>query len=366
LLSQAPRGTAAAARIPERSPRARIRPRRDAHFRRWARSRREASCERPRHAEDRSHYLATTAGAGTEKGSCTGGGAPEAVLSLPLGQKSDLRVTVTPETKALDLGVYLRPAACDGGSELACVESAASGEPETLAVRDLAAGAYVLVVDGFGAQDAGAFQVDIDLRLVVAVGTKCDVGGVVSRCDDGASCVGPAATAVCKTHTVLLEEGFDLDLGAMTVIDALGDGNGWGYCDPVLGCTQDNSTGSLSGGGFALVKDKANAVMKGEVLRTPLVNTTGFGKVLLSFDHDFDHWDAATDLASVQVSKDGAAWTTVASYTEDATGSVQLDLSAVGANGSVMVRFVFDDQTAGGDALAEEWRVDDVRIVGIP
>jgi hypothetical protein len=157
-----------------------------------------------------------------------------------------------------------------------------------------------------------------------------------------------------------------MDLGAMTVVDAFSDGNGWGYCDPVLGCTQDNTTESLSGGGFALVKDKANVSLDGEILRTPAVNTAGFSTVLLAFDHDFDHWDAATDVGRVEVSKDGVTWTPVASYTLDATGSVVLNVSTIAANSTARIRFVYDDQTAAGDSFAEDWRIDDVRILGIP
>lgn len=30
------------------------------------------------------------------------------------------------------------------------------------------------------------------------------------------------------------------------------------------------------------------------------------------------------------------------------------------------VRLYYDDQTAGGDSFAEDWRVDEVRILGVP
>jgi len=65
-------------------------------------------------------------------------------------------------------------------------------------------------------------------------------------------------------------------------------------------------------------------------------------------------------------SKDGVTWTALTSYTLDATGSVLLNASAVCANSSCRVRFVYDDQTAGGDSFAEEWRIDDVRMLAIP
>lgn len=312
------------------------------------------------------HYLVTTAGMGAVAGTCTGTGAPEGVLSLALNQASDVRLTVTPEASTLDVGVYVRKFPCANGNEVGCAEAGASGQPEDLLLRDLPAGNYAIVVDGFTSQDAGLVQVDIDVKPVLAVGMPCDPLRRNNRCVSTASCVGPAGSASCKAHTVLFEENFNLDLGMMSVVDIFSDGNGWGYCDPVLGCTQDNTTESLSGGGFALVKDKANAALDGEILRTPAVTTTGFGTVLLAFDHDFDHWDLATDVARVEVSKDGVTWTSLASYTLDATGSVLLNASAVCANSSCRARFVYDDQTAGGDSFAEEWRIDDVRFLAIP
>jgi hypothetical protein len=323
------------------------------------------TCAAP-HTVTKGHYLVTTGGVGVQKGTCTGVGASEAVLTLSLTQASDIRLTVTPEASTLDVGVYVRAFPCANGNELACAESGASGQPENLSLRDLPAGDYAVFVDGFTAQDAGLVQIDIDIKPVLGVGMPCDLSRRENRCISSASCVGPAGTSTCKAHSVLFEETFGMDLGAMTVVDAFSDGNGWGYCDPVLGCTQDNTTESLSGGGFALVKDKANVSLDGEILRTPAVNTAGFSTVLLAFDHDFDHWDAATDVGRVEVSKDGVTWTPVASYTLDATGSVVLNVSTIAANGTARIRFVYDDQIAAGDSFAEDWRIDDVRILGIP
>ncbi len=323
------------------------------------------TCAAPQ-AVGSSHYLVTTGGMGALQGTCTGTGAPEGVLSLALNQPSDVRLTVTPEASTLDVGVYVRAFPCGNGNELGCAEAGASGQSELLSLRDMPAGNYAIVVDGFTSQDAGLVQVDIDVKPIVALGMPCDPLRRNNRCVSTASCVGPAGTAVCKTHTVLFEENFDMDLGMMSVVDIFSDGNGWGYCDPVLGCTQDNTTESLSGGGFALIKDKANANLDGEILRTPAVTTTGFGTVLVAFHHDFDHWDLATDVARVEVSKDGVTWTALTSYMLDATGSVLLNASAVCANSSCRARFVYDDQTAGGDSFAEEWRIDDVRMLAIP
>jgi hypothetical protein len=312
------------------------------------------------------HYLVTTTGAGAHAGTCTGAGAPEAVLSLALNQLADVRLTVTPEASTLDVGVYMRAFPCGNGNEVACAEAGASGEPETLLMRDVPAGDYAIFVDGFTSQDAGLVQVDIEVKPIVAVGMPCDLTRRENRCVTNASCVGPVGASVCKAHTVLFSENFNVDLGGMSVVDILSDGNGWGYCDPVLGCTQDNTTESLSGGGFALIKDKANVSLDGEILRTSVANTMGYGTVLLGFDHDFDHWDAATDLARVEVTKDGVTWAQAASYTLDALGSELLNVSMQCGNSSCRARFVYDDQTAAGDSFVEEWRIDDVRILGIP
>lgn len=318
------------------------------------------------HAVTKGHYLVTTDGVGTEKGTCTGAGASEAVMSLSIAQLSDVRITVTPEASTLDVGVYVRAFPCATGNERGCAEAGSSGEPETLVLRDLPANTYAIVVDGFTAQDAGLVQVDIDVKPVVPVGMPCDSARRANRCVSGASCIGPAGASICKTHTVLYTETFAANLGAMIVDDTFSDGNGWGYCDPVFGCTQDNTTDSLSGGGFALIKDKSNVSLDQEIMRTPVINTAGFTTVLLAFDHDFDHWDVATDVGRVEVSKDGITWTPVASYTLDTGGPVLLNLSSYVANSSARIRFVYDDQTAAGDSFAEDWRIDDINILAIP
>lgn len=323
------------------------------------------TCGAPRTVGE-GHYLVTTSGTGTNQGKCTGTGAPEAVLSLALTQKSDVRIHVTPEVSTLDVGVYVRAFPCANGSELGCAEAGAAGQTETLLLRDLPAGNYAVFIDGFTAQDAGQVQVDIDVTPVISVGQGCDLLRRDNRCVSTASCVGPAGAGVCKTHTVISANTFDTTLAPATVIDVFADGNGWGHCDPVLGCTQDNTTESISGGAFALIKDKANASLDGEILRLPVASGAGYQTVLLSFHHDFDHWDGSTDVGRVEITKDMTTWTPIASYTRDNTGWVVLDVSAFAAAGNFRVQFVYDDQTAGGDSYTEEWRIDDVRLLGIP
>lgn len=323
------------------------------------------SCASPRIVGE-GHYLVTTSGVGTNQGTCTGTGAPEAVMALNLTQKSDLRIHVTPESPTLDVGVYVRAGSCTNGTQRGCAESGAAGQSETLVLRDLAPGNYSIFVDGFTAQDAGQVQVDIDVTPIVPAGQPCDILRRDNRCDSNASCTGPMGGAMCKMHQVLGENTFMTALAPATVIDAFSDGNGWGFCDPILGCTQDNTTESLSGGGYALIKDKANASLDKEILRMPAMNAAGLNTVLLSFYHDFDHWDGSTDVGRIEVSKDMVTWTPVTAYTRDATGWVVLDISSVAAGGNFSVQFVYDDQTAGGDSFTEEWRIDDVRVLAIP
>lgn len=323
------------------------------------------TCAAPRTVGE-GHYLVTTSGAGTHKGSCTGTGAPEAVLSLALAQKSDVRIHVTPENPNLDVGVYVRANNCNAINDIGCAEAGSAGQTETLVLRDLNPANYSTFIDGFTAQDAGQVQVDIDITPVISAGQPCDVLRRDNRCVTTASCVGPVGAGICKTHTVISANTFDTSLAPATVVDIFSDGNGWGHCDPVLGCTQDNTTESLSGGGYALIKDKANASLDGEILRLPQANGSGYQKVLLSFYHDFDHWDGSTDVGRIEVSKDAVTWTPVVSYTRDNTGWVVLDISSIAAGSSFYVQFVYDDQTAGGDSYTEEWRVDDVRLLGIP
>jgi hypothetical protein len=86
--------------------------------------------------------------------------------------------------------------------------------------------------------------------------------------------------------------------------------------------------------------------------------------VALAWSHAFDHLEGASDLARVEVSTNLMAWTPVASFTTDASGRVQVDISSLVAGQTFYVRFYFDDQTAGGPAWVNDWRIDDVRVFG--
>jgi hypothetical protein len=164
----------------------------------------------------------------------------------------------------------------------------------------------------------------------------------------------------------LLSNDFTSDLGGFTAVDAGGDGKTFRFCNPAAGCSQENITASASGGAFALIKDEDGVSLDGEALASGPIDAGPHTLVLLEFDHAFDHWTLATDLARVEVSVTPGTWVPVASYTTDASGHVRLDLSALVAGKTFSLRFLYDDQTAGGgDDFAEEWRIDDVKVYGL-
>lgn len=167
---------------------------------------------------------------------------------------------------------------------------------------------------------------------------------------------------MCAAAQTLLEEDFTASFGAFTVTDAGGDMLTWWRCDNLASCPFTNTTGSASGGPFALVRDDNNVVHDGEILLSGPIDASSAGGVALVFDHVFDHLEGASDLARVDVSTDLMAFTPVASFTSDASGRVYLDISPFVAGTIFYVRFFFDDQTAGGASWVNDWRIDDVRV----
>ena len=312
------------------------------------------------------NYAGTTlaSGGAALSASCTGAG-PEAVYSLTLAGSADVSVRVAPASPLFDLGVYLLDACATNSTELACADTQLGGHPESFALTNLAAGTYSLVVDGFSALDFGAYALDVVVRPVLAPGLACDPSGATNRCATGAACVDLGMGPKCSAATTLLAQAFTDDFAPLTVVDAANDGKTFYRCDPLLGCSQDNTTGSTSGGAFMLVKDESNVGLDGEVLASPTLDAGAFTRVFLEFDHAFDHWTSATDRARVEVSVMGGPFSPVATYTLDASGHVRLDLSALVAGKPFVVRFHYDDETAGGDAFAEEWRIDDVHVYGL-
>ena len=298
-------------------------------------------------------------------GACfTGTDAPEAVYQITLAAKSDIHVTAAPGAPLLDLGAYLRASPCGVGMELACSENEAAGAAEKLHASDLPAGSYYLAVDGYTSLDYGPYSLSIDVIPVLPPGASCDPVSAAARCETGTVCVGPAGGATCAAAQVLLEEEFTASFGSFTVTDAGNDMLTWWRCDNFASCPFTNTTGSASDGPFALVRDDNNVDHNGEVLTSGPINASSSAGVALAFSHVFDHLEGASDLARVDISTDLMAWTPVASFTTDASGRVQIDISALAAGKMFYVRFFFDDQTAGGPSWVNDWRIDDVRVFG--
>jgi cysteine-rich repeat protein len=298
-------------------------------------------------------------------GACfTGSSAPEAVYAITLATKSDVRVTAAPGAPLLDFGAYLRASPCAAGAELACSENEAAGVAEELQAIDLPAGTYYVAVDGYTSLDYGPYSLSIDVIPVLAPGAACDPASQGARCEAGTACVGPAGGATCVAAQSLLQEEFTASFGSFTVTDAGGDMLTWSRCDSLVNCLFTNTTGSASGGPFALIRDDNNVDHDGEILTSGPINATSSTGVALAWSHAFDHLEGASDLARVEVSTNLMAWTPVASFTTDASGRVQVDISSLVAGQTFYVRFYFDDQTAGGPAWVNDWRIDDVRVFG--
>jgi cysteine-rich repeat protein len=294
----------------------------------------------------------------------TGADASEAVYAISLATKSDLRVEVVPGAPLLDFGAYLRASPCAMGMELACSENEAAGAAEQISASDLPAGSYYIAVDGYTSLDHGPYTLSIDVIPVLAPGASCDPASAAARCEAGTVCVGPAGGATCAAVQTLLAEEFTSSFGPFNVTDAGGDMLTWWRCDDLASCPFTNTTGSASGGPFALIRDDNNVDHDGEILTSGPINASSAAGVALAFDHVFDHLEGASDLARVDVSTDLMAWTPVASFTTDASGRVLLDISPLAAGKTFYVRFFFDDQTAGGPSWVNDWRIDDVRVYG--
>ena len=102
-------------------------------------------------------FTGATAGASFDHGSCGGDGAPEAVFSLVLTQKSD--VFITTHGTHFNTVVYMRSDCC--GAEISCNDDADKRATSVLRASGLAAGQYSIFVDGADANQKGAFTVDI-------------------------------------------------------------------------------------------------------------------------------------------------------------------------------------------------------------
>ena len=106
-------------------------------------------------------FTGTTAGGGSNQGSCGGGAAPESIFKLELFAKSDLFVTT--HGTGFNTVLYLRRGGCCG-AEVACNDDADGHTTSVISPRGLDPGTYYVFVDGAGSDDAGPFTVDIYAR----------------------------------------------------------------------------------------------------------------------------------------------------------------------------------------------------------
>jgi cysteine-rich repeat protein len=306
--------------------------------------------------------LATDVHNGSATSAC-GGSAPDAVYAITLASTSDVKASVTTTSASYDMTLSLLTAPCGTGMELACADAAGSGSGESLAVKGAAAGTYYLVVGGFGASDVGPYTLSLSLVDVLPEGAACDPASTTSRCDDGRTC---EALTCQKPKAELLFADFSADLAPFSVSDAGSDGQSWIRCDPANGCFFDNTTGGNATDPYALVHDAPGVSLDGEALVSPALDASMLSKVVVELDHAFDHVAGAADLGAVEVSLDGAAWTTVASFTADAGGHAAIDLSAkVAGKPKFYLRFRYDDQTSTtADPFAGGWSLDNVHVYG--
>ena len=178
---------------------------------------------------------------------------------------------------------------------------------------------------------------------------------------------GPSAAATITVTQggprVLYDFALDDDPGwAKTGQWAFGvpTGGGSHNLDPTSGATGTHVYG------YNLFGDYANN-MAVETLTTTPLDLTGATDTRLEFRRWLGIESASYDHASVQVSADGATWTTVWNHTggaisETAWSSQSYDVSAV-ADGRAAVRFRWTMGTTDGSVTYPGWNLDDIRIV---
>jgi hypothetical protein len=131
-----------------------------------------------------------TSGESWYEGDCAGGG-PEVTAQIQVDAPMDVTFTVT--EAAFDTVLYLRGTCDDVNTEIACNDDRAHGDTRSEIQAHLGPGTYFLVVDGYGAQDAGTATVGID-----AAAGGCNDGDVENQdCPGGTNirrCVGGAWT----------------------------------------------------------------------------------------------------------------------------------------------------------------------------
>lgn len=153
-----------------------------------------------------------------------------------------------------------------------------------------------------------------------------------------------------------LTELYSESLGLFEVNDGGGDGRTWAHCDPAAGCAANNTPGN---GAYAFASDNPDGDMALEHLTSPPIYTDGAGPVRLLFAFAATNAGAVSDYGEVEVSTDGATWSSVIQFTTPVAANANLDLTGfLGGADRFWFRFTYSD--GGGDA--DTFRVDDVRV----
>lgn len=111
-----------------------------------------------------------------------------------------------------------------------------------------------------------------------------------------------------------------------------------------------------------------NGTVTSTTLQSPVMNTTGYSSLSLSFWQFYRFANVSNESARVQVSIDNSIWTTVATYTSTQgtfTGNITtfanstIDLSAYIGNPTFYIRFYYYT-----GARAKYWAIDNVKLTG--
>ncbi|MCP4676034.1 MAG: trypsin-like serine protease [Deltaproteobacteria bacterium] len=162
--------------------------------------------------------------------------------------------------------------------------------------------------------------------------------------------------------------GVDIDLSCMldtresfdsnglpsgwSIGDGDSDGYTWEWND-----IDNNIGGGSSGGYYNVDSNAAGALDMDELLTTDVYEIGGCGQASLKFNHLYIH--ESGDQAMVDIQVDSGAWQNLVSYTTDITAQEDIDVTSyLGAGSEFRFRFRY---TANDD---EQWKVDDVQVVG--
>ena len=171
-------------------------------------------------------------------------------------------------------------------------------------------------------------------------------------------------TTIIYSANMDTDPGWTLDAGQSPYQWEWGapQGGGSNYGDPTAGHTGSNVIGyNLSG-------DYPNDLESPEYATTPAIDCTGYDVVSLSFYRWLGIESAAYDLAAIEVSNDGATWTSVWEHTagdvsENEWSYQEYDISSVAADqATVYIRWRMG--ATDFSVTFPGWNIDDVTITG--